>query len=181
MPSLSIQTVLIFHPETKLLTIDADWSKKPIVSQVLESQANKGVKEYESKDEKEWIYSFSKSQLLGMIIPKVSKNRAFLASRILVTKTILLGALVLCLCLIFSLLFTQDSPHQLCNCQTPHSRSSRETTKCKSLSLVGTRLVSSESLSINVWRDYASIKGNTENARFEKELETAQAVQGTLF
>ena len=174
---------LIFHPRDQTLTTDADWSKKPIVSQVLESQANKGVKEYESKDEKEWIYSFSKSQLLGMtFISKVSKNRAFLASRILVTKTILLGALVLCLCLIFSLLFTQGltaSIMQLSDATLEIIKGNYEVqVPITSGDEIGKLGESFNKMSGEITR---LLKETAENARFEKELETAQAVQGTLF
>ncbi len=174
---------LIFHPDTKLLTTDVDWSKTPIVSRVMESQSNKGVQEYKGSDKVEWIYSFSKSPVLGMtFISKVNKNRAFLASKILVTKTSLLAALVLFLCFIFSLFFTQGltaSIKQLSDATLEIIKGNYDVkVPITSKDEVGQLGESFNKMSGEITR---LLEETAENARFEKELETAQAVQGTLF
>ena len=174
---------LVFHPKTDFLTHDQDWSNKTLVKQVMDTQSNKGVKEFTSADGKKWIYSFAKSPILGMtFISKVSRERAFLASKILLTKTGLLAALVLFLCFIFSMFYTQGltaSLNQLSDATLEIIKGNYEVqVPVTSEDEIGTLSKSFNKMSGEITR---LLEETAENARFEKELETAQAVQGTLF
>lgn len=174
---------LIIHPNIDLVRKRANFFSNPTLRSFISSGVSNGATEGEAEDGKKMIYSYSKLGLGNLLlVSEISKEKAFLASRHLIQKSIMIAATLIALFIMFSIIFsrTLTKPLEVLNRATKKiAKGDFEVqVSTDSKDEIGSLGSSISAMAKEIKRLFAETK---EKARMEKELETAKLVQETLF
>lgn len=174
---------LLVHPKIERVLRSENVRDLPYIKPILASKMPSGAKEVELADRTKLILSFKQVNFGNLtIISEIPKDKAFLASRKLVEKSILFAILILCVGVIISVLFTRTLTRAL---QKLHAATGKIAQgdfnieiKIETRDEIGTLGQSFNHMTKEILRLMAA---TAQQARMEKELETAQLVQNNLF
>ncbi len=163
--------------------VTRDYGKEEYISKILKSSLAKGTMQVTSLSGEEKIVAYNKLVNFGLlVVSEISKEKAFSASRNLMRKSVLFGIMLIGLAVfigvLFSISLTRPISELLKGTQEVANGNFTDKTEVKSNDELG---VLSDSFNIMSDKIVELMDQTAQAARMEKELETAQTVQETLF
>jgi len=161
-----------------------DPSKEKYIQDILSSNTDKGTREVEGSNREKKIVAFSRLTNFNnmLILSEISKEKAFTASRYLIRKSIFFGMMLVGIAIflgvLFSISITNPIKALLKGTQEIAKGNFTEKTVVNTNDELG---VLSDSFNLMSDEIVRLMEQTAEKARMEKELETAQTVQNTLF
>ncbi|MCB0417364.1 MAG: SpoIIE family protein phosphatase [Bdellovibrionales bacterium] len=156
---------------------------KNFIKDILGSEFSKGAKEFVDEQGMSYIGAYNKFDLGKLsVFSYISKDKAFLAAKQLVEKTVLVGIMILLCSVIFSVLFSRRltaALNRLYNATLKISRGEFDLkVDIKSRDEVGALSKAFDKMTEEIQR---LLTETHEKAQIEKEIETAKTVQDNLF
>jgi sigma-B regulation protein RsbU (phosphoserine phosphatase) len=174
---------ILVHPTINYILTRENFSQNPFIKEVISGKAQRGTKEFISEDGDAIIGAYTKIQNGNLIlISQISKEKAFLASKKLIEKSILVSIGLILLFFIITILFSRAFTRPILQLYDSTKKVAAgdfsSKVKVKSNDEIGHL-----SKSFNLMTDEIQklLIESKIKARMERELDTAKLVQATLF
>ncbi len=174
---------IVVHPDRNKVLKAESLTDVPVVRDIIKTKFPTGAREYLARNQQAFILAYSKLDIGGLtVISEIERDKAFLAARKLIEKSVLFALLIVFVAIIVSVLFTKRVTLSLKTLYAATMNIARGDFSIRvpptSADEIGAL---ANSFNVMTGKITALMQETAEKARLERELDTASMVQSTFF